>query len=417
MGIQLEIVKLDAKRRYTTGDNVHGVVRVRLSRSMEISDVTISLKGSVRTFLIEKGPAFILGNDVPKVAEEHHKLFTTSKVLFPHDNIQPSSTPKGVVLHRGEYTIPFELSFPATSTCSSSQPGFKHVETVLPPSFEGQATDHGAEARVEYVVRAEVNRPGRLKKGASTHQNLRFSPPDPSPHSLPFSNSGWCTGRGPLHAGLSPVISTFSSGTPSRELPILLLEARVPYPPILYPGGPLPLHLSIQSLPTHMQLVPTTRIRALSINLYGSTFAKAGIHHASWKSTTELFHLDSLSRLVNCGQYMEELSDLNRTILDDTTLPELTTSFTTCTVEQTYTLEVEAWFSVGKNDALKSVKISINVELWSGNNTENGITGASPSHQDAHEHARSVISLRPGLLAHLAGGAGDRDDRGPPPYR
>ncbi|KAL4862990.1 hypothetical protein BDV12DRAFT_202520 [Aspergillus spectabilis] len=411
MGIQLEILRVDTKRVFTAGDVVEGVVRLRLSRATVISDVTVSLEGSVRTFLLEKGPAFILGNDVPTVAEEHHKLFTSSKVLFPHANIPLTS--KGFALPRGEFTFPFELTFPLSSSCSISQIGLKHVQTVLPPSFNGHATDHGAEAKIEYILNVEAKRSGRLRKSFAIQQNFIFSPPDPSLHLMPVPHSGWYARQAALYTRIPALDLTTAASASSDPLPVLLLEAKLPSLLVLYPGGSLPLHLCVRSLPMQMQLLPTARLRSLAITLQRRTSVTAGTHHTSWQSSTEIFNLSGLTRLVNRGLDVEELSDLNDIILHTTTVPNITPSFTTCTAEQTYALEVDAWFSVEKSNTLKPVKVVMNVEVWSGNGTGNELNPIAP----ANENTDALVPLRPGCLAHIGVDEGGAEERGPPPYR
>jgi hypothetical protein len=102
-----------------------------------------------------------------------------------------------------------------------------------------------------------------------------------------------------------------------------------------------------------MQLLPAARLCSLAITLQRTTSVTAGTRHTSWQSSTEILSLRGLTRLVSCSQDVEELSDLNDMILQSTAIPDITPSFTTCTVEQTYALDVDVWFSVGKNNILK----------------------------------------------------------------
>ncbi|KAL2807803.1 hypothetical protein BJX63DRAFT_60807 [Aspergillus granulosus] len=403
MGIYLDIQGVGSNKVFTPHEAVKGVVRLELDRSTVISDITLSLEGSIRTSLIEKGPAFILGNDVPKVADEKHQLFNASKVLFPHPN-----TPfiaRGYALSEGKYDFPFEISFPLAAECSTLQPALRHRETMLPPSFEAHAVKNGANAYVAYILRAEVTRRTRLRKVTSTDQKVTFLPLDPSAALRSALGTGYRTTQKGLY--LSPQNSPGCSRT---ALPILLLEAKLPSPPVLYPRERLPLQLCVRSLPTRIHHILPIKLQSLAISLRSTTNITANTHNTCWASSRKLLDLRGLDEIIKCDRESDVLLEIKHGPIRSVTVPATSPSFTTCTIEHKHSLEIDAVFSLSELYTLSSVRLVINVEMLSGNESRTGLYAEDPG-QDG-----DAIPLRCGCLAHL--GALDTVDResDPPPY-
>jgi hypothetical protein len=216
---------------------------------------------------------------------------------------------------------------------------------VLPPSFEARAASHGAQAKIDYILKVELKRPGRFQPRISTEQKLIFLPLDPSPFLIIPSASGYCTNQEALYVS---DLATGKNRNCTDPLPILLLEAKLPSPAILYSGERLPLHLFVRNLLACEGLCPVV-LRSLVIILRSRTAIAAGAHHTSWTSSSELLNLKGLKEIVSSSTEIEGLSEMNDCILQNATIPKVTASFTACTVEQKYTLEVEAGFSLGKD--------------------------------------------------------------------
>ncbi|KAJ6141692.1 hypothetical protein N7497_010791 [Penicillium chrysogenum] len=109
---------------------------------------------------------------------------------------------------------------------------------------------------------------------------------------------------------------------------------------------------------------------------------------------------------------------MNDCILQNATIPKVTASFTACTVEQKYTLEVEAGFSLGKDIRFRLIKVVLNVEIWSDTGPGKAppyttMPGDLGRFDDSDSH---FVSLRPGCLKHLGADEVAADNQLPPPY-
>ncbi|CEL11559.1 hypothetical protein ASPCAL14660 [Aspergillus calidoustus] len=340
MEIYLDIQGIESGRIFTPNEAVKGVVRLELHRATVVSDLTLSLEGTTRTALIEKGPAFILGNGVPKVADESHQLFKISKVLFP-----PSNTPfiaRGYTLSEGQYAFPFEINFPLLAECSTSQPELRHQEAILPPSFESRAVK-GAHASVAYTLRVALKRRTHVRKVISQEQNLSFLPFDPAAALLSSLGTGSHIRQKGLY--ISPQSSLGYSHT---ALPILLLEAKLSSPPVLYSRERLPLQLCVRSLPTRIQHVLPIKLQSLLINLRSTTDILADIHNTSWTSSRRVLELHGLDDTIACDRESDVLSEIKPGVIQSVTLPDSPPSFTTCIIEHKHSLEIDATFSLSE---------------------------------------------------------------------
>ncbi|KAL3478256.1 hypothetical protein BJX99DRAFT_256581 [Aspergillus californicus] len=339
MGIHIEIRGVDSKKTFTPGEAVPGVVYMRLHRSTVLSDINVSLQGSIQTSIIEKGPPFILGNDSPTVVTQHIELLKSQKTLHPPTNIY--LTAGGYTLAKGEYTFPFEVAFPETMRAKyEDKPS--SVPMGLPPSFHVRSIDHGAEVKIEYVLKVGVRRPGRLRKRTSLQQILEFSPL-----------------HTPLHTISSPRPGYYSS---NDAVSILSLEGTT-LSPVLYAGGQLSLHLSLRSYLSQTELILPLRLRSLAITLQSTTAITAGTQSTSWTSSRPLYRVDGLKKLVCCFQESEALSDINDT-LQNVVIPEVTPTFTTTTVQHRYSLGITAVVSVGQDPNSMPINLVLDVEIW-----------------------------------------------------
>ncbi|KAL2835492.1 hypothetical protein BJY01DRAFT_252616 [Aspergillus pseudoustus] len=403
MGIFLDIQGIECGKVFTPKEAVRGVVRLELDRPTAIFDVTLLLEGLVQTSLIEKGPAFILGNDVPKVADERHQLFKDSRVLFPRPN-----TPfiaRGYTLPKGQYVFPFEVNFPLWADCPTSQHATRHQETALPPSFDAHAATNGAHAKVAYTLQAEVTRRSRLRKVISTQQNLNFVAFDPAAALLSSLGTGCCTGQKVLYTS-----SHNSPGCSLTQLPIMLLEAKLPSPPVLFLREKLPLQLCVRTLPTRIHHILPIKVQNLAISLRSMTSITADVHHTSWSSCRKLLDLHGLDEIINCDRERDVLSEIKPGVIRGVTIPQISPSFTTCTVEHKHSLEVDAAFSLSELPKLLLVKLVINVEMLSGNDLE-GELYTEDGGADGNN-----IPLRRGCLAHLSVPNSVGREGYPPPY-
>ena len=259
------------------------------------------------------------------------------------------SPPEGYTLCQGEYCYPFEIRFQRESECQISRPEVRHLKAVLPPSFEARAASHGAQAKIDYTLKVELKRPGRFQPRISTEQKLDFLPLDPSPFLITPSGSAYPTKQEALYIS---DLATGKNRNYTGRLPVLLLEAKLPSPAILYWGERLPLRLFVRNLLTLEDLCPIV-LRSLVIILRSRTAIAAGIHHTSWTSSSKLLNLKGLKEVVSSSPEIDGLSEINDGIVQHATIPKVTPNFTTCTVEQKSSLEVEAGFTLRKETKLR----------------------------------------------------------------
>ena len=255
--------------------------------------------------------------------------------------------PGGYTLRKGFHSFPFAVRFPLLSTCERSQSLVRHLETILPPSFDSHAPGRQSSAKIDYILKAEVKRPGRFHWNISTQQELLFIPLDPPLSSIPLGPGFGTTASRELY--LHDIVPlgqlTPSARRSASQDPILLLEVRLPSPAVLYAGDKIPLSLFLHKFPAEPDGVFPIELRSVVISLRSTTTATLGIDHTSWTSSRNLLHLTDLRRAVASFQEKDVLSELNGGI-HDLNIPDITPSFTACTVRHEYSLEVTSGFSL-----------------------------------------------------------------------
>ncbi|KAL4996474.1 hypothetical protein BDV10DRAFT_187127 [Aspergillus recurvatus] len=349
MGIQLVLQGFDVDRTFTPGQAVTGSVFLKLNQPTLVSNITICLHGSVRTSLVEKGSPFILGNDLPTVAEENHPLFKSSNVLFPPRDIPQLS--RSYTLSKREYSFPFEICFPQARNSSDAQ---------LPPSFRSRSEKHSVEANIKYVLTIELQRPGRFRRRIAIERQLDFLPSDAAPIWSASLGSGSHTRQAALY--IDPLVRT-RAGT---RIPVLVLEGILPSPPVLCAGRNLPVQLRIRHLPTRLDYTIPTRLQHIAISLRSTTAIVAGSHRISWNTSQTLITLNGVDKHIVSFRDVDSFTEINSSILDNIIVPDVPPSFNCKAVEQKYSLEVEAGFSLGDAIKLERVKIAVEVEVWFG---------------------------------------------------
>jgi hypothetical protein len=143
----------------------------------------------------------------------------------------------------------------------------RHLETVLPPSFETHSSHHGT-AKIEYILEVKAKRPGRLQRDIATRHQLIFLPLDP-PLSLIMAGSGFCMTSGPLYINTircEGKLATAAGPSPG-QIPILLLYATLPSPAVLYSEETVPLRLILRRLPILTEDLYPIQLCSLAIRL------------------------------------------------------------------------------------------------------------------------------------------------------
>ncbi|RDW87035.1 uncharacterized protein DSM5745_03677 [Aspergillus mulundensis] len=355
MGIELDVQGLDDHRNFSPGDAVAGSVLLKLDCSTVISAIAARLEGWVSTSLVEKGSPFVLGNDVPTVAEESHQLFAISEIVFPPPDIPQLS--REYTLPKAEYRFPFKITFPRALNSSGLQ---------LPPSFNAHSVKHRATAEIKYALTIELTRPGRLRKCISIQRQLQFRPSEPDSSLLPSMRPVSQIGQAALY------IDSSANHVADPGIPVLILEGVLPCPPVVRPGMKLPLSLRIRHLPVHLEHSIPIKMRSLILTLRGTTTITAGTHHASWVCSEKLLSLDAMNQDCSCIPGVESFTGIDAGLLDNLVVPSGASSFRCSIVEQKYSLGVEAGFAVGVASKLRAIGFVINLEIWSGICTDVG---------------------------------------------
>ncbi|KAL4930317.1 uncharacterized protein BDV17DRAFT_289925 [Aspergillus undulatus] len=413
MGIYLELVGVGGDRVYTQYDAVKGVLHLKLDRPTVISNITVFLEGSVKTSLIQAGSDFILGDDTPKVDEERQDVVKRSKRLLPSS--ATCSTSLEYTVPKGHHKFPFELSLCALHDSEASSTSMADRQLVLPPSFETASASQGAAASIAYDVKVVVRRPG-LRKQRSTEERIYLLPESPALRFLPLSISFYQTRRTALYAPRPIGLEASHLSTAKLErTPILFLEATLSSP-FLRAGENLPLRVFVRRIPDQTgQYVPIA-LKRLYIMLRSSTSVTAGPHSKSWTSLTALLNLEALDYTLGCSLGRGDLFEIDNGTLQHASVPGAIPSFTTDTVERTYSLLIGAAFTMPGQTKMTSVNLAINVEILSGSEMITHRNAGAPSDITERGEERILELLRPGCLARLAASGGTGEEERLPPY-
>lgn len=257
----------------------------------------------------------------------------------------------------GSHSFPFAISFPLLSACDRSQSLPRHLETTLPPSFDSHAPGRRGSAKIDYILKAKVRRPGIFHRDISTQQELLFIPLDPPLSSIPSGlGHGTALSRELYLHDIIPIRQLTAPAQHSAgQDPILLLEARLPSPAVLYAGDKIPLILLLHKFPAKPDNTFPIQLRSVAISLQSTTTVTVGIDRTSWTSPRNLLQLTDLRRAVANSQDQDVLLELNGSMLHNITIPKITPSFATCTVRHEHSLEVTGGFSL-ENHAKSSVR-------------------------------------------------------------
>lgn len=163
------------------------------------------------------------------------------------------------------------------------------------------------------------------------------------------SDLGYCTKQKALYAD---DLGIWKNRHYPGPLPVLLLKAKLSSPATLCSGERLPLRLFVRNLITP-ECVGPVLLGSLVVTLQSRIAIVAGIHRTSWTSSSQLLDLKGLKEAVPSSPEDEGLSEINPRIVQSSTIPKAMPSFTACTVEQKYLLEVEAGFTLGNDTRLR----------------------------------------------------------------
>lgn len=192
----------------------------------------------------------------------------------------------------------------------------------------------GAVAKVQYTIRIDVK---DSKGDTSFKRTVMLSVAEPP------SNQALMSDRAVHTTSTVRLLDLHLRHMP----PTLSLEARLPST-IVRIGQRLPLQMFARGTPIEDEAFLSPTLSRLRISLESTTNIMAKARHKSWTTSTDLLNLESLSEPVTCRPGLEVLSDINKTILHRVSIPDVAPSFASCTVERTYSIAVDARFSLHK---------------------------------------------------------------------
>lgn len=198
-------IKLDSPgKQFRPGDAVTGKVDLQVIKSITVRDINVTLRG------VAESANYTYVTNYNAVTRRHERRKMTNSItyhffaygvkVFPPPNLQQHGLAGEYTLAEGQYSYPFELSFPSGPVEAKSSSHFDVSRTYmstplmfmppwanrgsgsassmtisLPPAFR-MYRDYDDHAIVDYVLEAHADRKGFLKSDFSDKQLLRFSP-------------------------------------------------------------------------------------------------------------------------------------------------------------------------------------------------------------------------------------------------
>jgi hypothetical protein len=233
------------------------------------------------------------------------------------------------------YTAPISFRFPkdAKSCCQAGKP-----RCPLPPSVAIEA--NGLRVRTTYAITARANKTGLLSRVMKTKRTLAFWPGDISQdqvhdsvqrdgfvHSSAMLPANKLQGRQEsfLLPGLLPLYS-----------PAVTLEMVLPSPPVLTPGGRMALQILIHAPRELMEDAGNLQMQTITTRLRQETVARIG---SSTRSSATNWSLWTMRGAVPIDR---ELLEVDCGSWHGLLIPDVTPSFRSCFISQSYSLEVVA---------------------------------------------------------------------------
>lgn len=301
------------------------------------------------------------------------KLLHATEVVFPPPHLRKSGSGQhGFTITAGTHEYPFRVRLPINNHCV--RPGLlqkysmnfqkgqldiakdaQHIQTTLPPSLSGIPED---EAWIRYFVKATVNYTSFLKPNPRAVQFLVFLPIEPPRPPLTKAESYAKRTYAfapeltiPERKKKKGFLDNFRSRSndtvePVGPPPQFTIETRLPQPPILVPGDPLPMRILINKINDYTS---TVFLRSLQIRLRAYTQIRA---HALTKTVSGLvpvFSKMELSYAIGQGsKFGEGEIEVEPGIWSAASLPEtIAPSFRTCNITRFYEMEITIGVSNG----------------------------------------------------------------------
>ncbi|RMZ78321.1 hypothetical protein DV738_g3950, partial [Chaetothyriales sp. CBS 135597] len=337
---------------YTNLDFISGRVSLALSSDATISAINVKLEAESRTRLMPPRER----SDKKRAELEVHKLLYLVQTIFPPREIHDANSQ--YTLPAGQHTYPFTFKFPINNDCTKSPSllndltmgmagvQFRHVKRTLPPSLAG----FPGMADIKYYVKATVVRPKFYQENLRTRLDVRFMPvEDPRP---PVGQEEMFARRQQQFQQTAPPPERkrlFKRANPPAintqpEPPTVLVDARLPSPPIVTCYEPLPLRVLVQRLGNSNA---TIVLRTFQVELVAFTNVRA-----SDLTRTEVGTWILISR-ANLNIPLEDVNDKSQNVWrlpsrlwDGIPLPDsVAPSFEACNIARRYELDIRVGLS------------------------------------------------------------------------
>lgn len=206
---------------------------------------------------------------------------------------------------------------------------------------------------MRYWVRVKVKRPGQFTHDAISERELPFLPLDPL---LPPPMLDLARRRAVQPLNLEPnARPCFLKSAPAIPVPAssVLIEATLPTPSILCTQRTVPLQLFIKLNTAVVEAPPLIALRTLRVAIRTKTNIIIGSDSATWTSSKDMVHIAGHElQLIDSRTSRESLVEVSSDFWKDAPIPNMTQSFTTCTVGQQHWLVVTAGFSYSSGDTI-----------------------------------------------------------------
>lgn len=238
--------------------------------------------------------------------------------------------------------MPFYFTFPSNSSCCGK--GIGRARS-LPPTLDIHSA--GLKSKAAYVISVNVRRRGFLQRKLRAQRELKYRSVALVP-SIQNCMEPTCV-RHPTLISSSAMLPASRLGGPDPDLvldgvvpgcvpaysPALTLEVLMPYPAILSRGGKATLQIIVHSSNDFSSVVGGVNLRSITARLRGTTTSRIGsstrtdmVYQPIWHTTGKV-PIEREKFEVGCG------------VWQDCSLPgAVPLSFQSCTVSQTYAVEV-----------------------------------------------------------------------------
>ena len=267
MSIRIKLKDNPAKTDYYTNlDMIEGEVELDLKSADTIAAVTVKIEGVTKSTCYTQPNHGKSRSRTPIV--EQHKVLYLSEIVFPTQQLRQQSSAKDFTLPAGLHKWPFRFQIPINNDCRAdtkavpartklgallnerlsgtldySSSALHHVQQILPPSMQGNE-----EIWVRYYVKATAKRASMLVINHRAYRPFIFLPIE-KPMAEPGTGNAFFVKRQhtlthfPDAQTRKSGFFTSLKGKKMEPGDTIAIEIRMPNPPAVVPGVPVPMEL------------------------------------------------------------------------------------------------------------------------------------------------------------------------------